>query len=102
MVHVLYQKFRFVVNKLRPRDLVVQICHLVPIDHTIADILHLFLRVTDVLFNLLTIKVRRKDAVVRYMNESSLWDGCDNLHKLESFFTSRLSHSFQIPLLQSY
>ena len=57
----------------------------IPIDHTIVDILHLFLRVTDVLFNLLIIEVRRKDAVVKCMNESSLRDGCDNLYKLESF-----------------
>lgn len=48
---------------------------------------------TDVLFNLLVLDVRRKDALVKCQNESIL-DGCDNLHKLESFFVSRFPHSF--------
>ena len=35
----------------------------VPTDHIIPDVLHLFLRVTDVLFDLLILDVRRQDAI---------------------------------------
>ena len=56
----------------------------IPIHHTIVDMLHLFLRVTDNLFNLLVLDIRRKDALVKCTSESSL-DSCNNLRKLESF-----------------
>ena len=56
----------------------------VPIDHTVVDMLHLFLRVTDVLFNLLVLDIRRMDAIVKCTSESNL-DSSDNLHKLERF-----------------
>ena len=65
---------------------------MIPIDHTIVDILHLFLRVTDVLFNLLVLEIRRNDAIVKCTNESSL-DSCYYLPKLESF----LHHDCHIP-----
>ena len=35
----------------------------IPIDHTIPDILHLFLRISDVLINLLILGLRTHDAV---------------------------------------
>jgi len=52
----------------------------IPIDHTIVDMLHLFLRITDVLFNLLILDIRRKDAILKCtcLNGS-------NLQKLQSF-----------------
>ena len=80
MVHTPYQTFNFVTNNQRLSDLIATI----PIHLTIVDMIYLFLRVTDILFNLLVHNVRRKDALVKCTNESSL-DGCDNLHKLESF-----------------
>ena len=35
----------------------------IPIHHVIPDVLHLFLRVTDVLFDLLVMDIRRHDAI---------------------------------------
>ena len=40
----------------------------IPIDHTIPDILHLFLRISDVLINLLILGLRTHDAVKKYKN----------------------------------
>ena len=37
--------------------------HFIPIDHAIIDTLHLFLRVSDILVDLLIRKLRRKDAI---------------------------------------
>ena len=37
----------------------------IAIDHIILDILHLYLRITDVLFNLIILDIRRYDAVVK-------------------------------------
>ena len=35
----------------------------IPLDHTVPDILHLFLRIADVLINLLILELRRLDSV---------------------------------------
>ena len=35
----------------------------IPLDHVIPDVLHLFLRVTDVLFNFLVTDIRRQDGI---------------------------------------
>ena len=35
----------------------------IPIDHVIPDILHLFLRINDVLINLLVLRLRRMDGI---------------------------------------
>ena len=40
----------------------------VPIDHVVPDILHLYLRITDVLFNLLIVDLQRYDAVAKSSN----------------------------------
>ena len=56
----------------------------VPIDHTVVDMLHLFLRVTGVLFNLSALDIRRMDAIVKCISESNL-NSSENLHKLERF-----------------
>ena len=94
MVHVPYQTFKFVVNNQRLSNLIVKTCHYFQLFQFITQLLicSIFLRVTDVLFNHLVLDVRRKDALVKCQNESIL-DGCDNLHKLESFFASRFPHS---------
>ena len=36
---------------------------LIPIDHVIIDTLHLFLRIADILINLLILDIRRQDGV---------------------------------------
>ena len=43
----------------------------IPIGHTIPDILHLFLRITDVLINLLILDLRTHDAVNKYKKNES-------------------------------
>ena len=43
----------------------------IPIDHTIPDILPLFLRLSDVLINLLILGLRTHDAVKKYKNSES-------------------------------
>ena len=40
----------------------------IAIDHVVPDILHLHLRITDVLFNLLIVDIQRYDAVTRISN----------------------------------
>ena len=35
----------------------------IPVDHVIPDILHLFLRISDILTNMLILKVRRMDGI---------------------------------------
>ena len=52
----------------------------VPIDHIVVDMLHHFLRVTDVLL----LDIRRMDAIVKCISESNL-NSSENLHKLETF-----------------
>ena len=46
----------------------------IPIDHTIPDILHLFLRVSDVLINLLILDLRTHDAVKKLTKEQSMFE----------------------------
>ena len=56
---------------------------MIPIDHIIPDVLHLFLRVTDVLFNFLIMEIRRQDGIERCTQIKSVHSS--SLSKLESF-----------------
>jgi len=55
----------------------------IPIHHTVVDMLHLFLRITDILFNLLVLDIRRKDTILKFTSKSCLI--ANNLQKLQSF-----------------
>ena len=55
----------------------------IPLDHVVPDVLHLFLRVTDVLFNLLVLEIRRLDGIERIARTDSI--NSTNLSVLESF-----------------
>ena len=46
----------------------------IPIDHIIPDVLHLFLRVTDVLTNLLILDLRTSDVVKKLTKEQSMFE----------------------------
>ena len=54
----------------------------IPLDHVVPDVLHLFLRVTDVLFNLLVTEMRRQDGIERSLEKLST---ASSLSKLETF-----------------
>ena len=62
----------------------------IPIDHVIPDVLHLLLRVTDVLFNLLILDIRRLDGIEAKQSSMPI---SRNLSRLESF----LSDTCHIP-----
>ena len=64
----------------------------IAIDHVIPDILHLYLRITDVLFNLLILDIRRYDAVTKYSNNGQPKE--NYLKQLEFF----INNSCKIPL----
>lgn len=69
----------------------------VPIDHVVPDILHLFLRVTDVLFNLLIMDIRRQDGIeLSLRSESSVTS--PRLSRLEFFLndTCKIPFKFSI------
>ena len=57
----------------------------VPITHVIPDVLHLFLRITDVLFDLLIMDIRTEDAL----------DSSNRLNQLESFINNECKISFK-------
>ena len=65
-----------------------------PIDHVIPDILHLFLRISDVLTNLLILELRRLDGIekqVRALNR----DKATNVTQYEHFLNHQCKISFQ-------
>ena len=62
----------------------------IPISHVVPDVLHLFLRVTDVLLNLLILEIRRLDGIER---NSSGYDELNKHTTLESF----INDTCQIP-----
>ena len=53
----------------------------IPLDHVITDVLHLFLCVTDVLFNLLVMDIRRQDGIERCLQKFAT----SSMSKLETF-----------------
>ena len=55
----------------------------IPIDHVVTDVLHLFLRITDILFNLLILDTRRLHGIERVTRTDSL--SSTNLSRLQSF-----------------
>lgn len=57
--------------------------HSIPLDHVIPDVLHLFLRVTDILFNLLILDIRRQDGIEQRVRPDSV--NSSSLSKLQSF-----------------
>ena len=85
------QIFNIAANYLRPNGLIVQIISNNSHQSYILDILHLFLRVSDVLFNVLVLEISRIDAITKCRSESSL----DNLNKLESFLNYNCHISFK-------
>ena len=59
----------------------------IPVDHIIPDTLHLFLRITDVLFNLLIRDLRRLDATKKLKSNS-------NIDKFITFLNQQCKISF--------
>ena len=65
----------------------------ISITHVIPIVLHLFLRITDVLFNLLIIDIRRQDGI-----NNGLSDGLSQLE----FFLNNDCHNFQCQKKQKF
>ena len=62
----------------------------IPIHHVIPDVLHLFLRVTDVLFDLLVMDIRRHDAIEKSKHQQQ-----SNLERLEEFLNKTCKIPFK-------
>ena len=58
---------------------------MIPIDHNIPDVLHLFLRITDVLFNLLITDIRRHDGITQASTSSTKQNSTPYLQEFEVF-----------------
>lgn len=69
----------------------------VPIDHVVPDLLHLFLRVTDVLFNLLILDIRRQDGIEQCAQSGSSGTS-PGLSKLESFLADTCKVPFKFSI----
>ena len=67
----------------------------IPLDHVVPDVLHLFLRVTDVLFNLLVTDIRRQDGIERCVEELS---ATTSMSKLEAFLNDTCHIPFKFAI----
>ena len=69
----------------------------IPIDHVIPDILHLFLRICDVLINLLILDLRRLDDGIERTKISSLdKESAMNVSRYEHFLKEKCKISFHM------
>lgn len=67
----------------------------IPLDHVIPDVLHLFLRVTDVLFNLLVTDIRRQDGIERCQENLP---AASSVSKLEIFLNGTCHIPFKFAI----
>ena len=58
---------------------------MIPIHRNIPDVLHLFLRITDVLFNLLITDIRRQDGITQVSTSSTEQNSTSYLQEIELF-----------------
>ena len=63
----------------------------IPLDHIVPDILHLFLRITDVLINLLILELRRLDSIEKVSSHSK---DSTLLEKYEKYLNEQCKVSF--------
>jgi len=68
--------------------------HTIPIDHIIPDVLHLFLRICDVLINLLITELRRLDGIEKARLEKFDHTKVVNVVKYEKFLNEACKISF--------
>ena len=66
----------------------------IPIDHIIPDILHLFLRISDILTNLLILELRRLDGIEKQVKALNR-DKATNVTQYEHFLNHQCKISFQ-------
>ena len=90
------QGARSVILNRRSNALIVHIHHFSQLfpSHVVPDILHLYLRVTDVLFNLLILEIRRLDGIERITRPGAI--NSENLTMLESFINDTCHIPFKI------
>jgi len=70
----------------------------VPVDHVIPDILHLFLRISDVLINLLILELQRLDGIEKTKLQSFNKGVAVNMAKYEQFLNKTCKVSFHMYL----
>lgn len=68
----------------------------IPIDHVIPDVLHLFLRICDVLINLLIMELRRLDGMEKAKVSSLGKDLAMNVSRYERFLNEECKISFHM------
>lgn len=66
----------------------------ISIDHIVPDILHLFLRISDVLTNLLILQLRRLDGMDKMNSKSLSLDSADHLIRYERFLNEQCKVGF--------
>lgn len=70
--------------------------HQIPVDHIIPDVLHLFLRIGDVLIHLLIMELRRLDGIERTTINSLNKELATNVSKYEQFLKEDCKISFHM------
>lgn len=68
----------------------------IPIDHVIPDILHLFLRISDVLINLLILGLRRMDGIEKFRESEFKQTKAKNLDQYITFLNVNCKISFHM------
>ena len=68
----------------------------IPIDHVIPDVLHLFLRICDVLVNLLILELRRLDGIDKSKLQTLDRSTATNVAKYEQFLNEECKISFHM------
>ena len=70
----------------------------IPVDRVIPDVLHLFLRICDVLINLLILELRRLDGIEKNKLQSFSKNNAVNVAKYEDFLNDTCKISFHMYL----
>ena len=68
----------------------------IPVDKVISDVLHLFLRITDVLINLLILKLWRLDGIKKSQLQSHNKSATINITSYEKFYNETCKISFHM------
>ena len=70
----------------------------IPIDHVIPDVLHLFLRICDILINLLILELRRLDGIEKSKLQTFDRNKTKHITKYEEFLNNECKISFHMYL----
>ena len=68
----------------------------IPIDHVIPDILHLFLRISDILINLLILDLRRMDGIEKFRSQEFKPTTAQNVNRYITYLNVNCKISFHM------